>query len=186
MSAPTPTPSLWTVPKQVVLSLCFTYGRIIQRDLDFAGVKDPDGISLDGPRMLWAIAGNESHWGANCKPRFEPAYAPSGLYYQQSQKQRDLYAQFGSDAASSFGPWQILPCNAPGFKPEELGLDPDKACQATIGFIRRYVLGAKRPNTLGELLDVYNSGTWHDAVTPAVQKYVETGTHYYLTEAIDE
>jgi hypothetical protein len=83
MSSPEMHPNLWSVPKEVVLKLCFTYGRILQRDLDFAGVKDPDGISLDGPRLLWAIAGNESHWGANCKPRHEPAYDVDGLYYRQ-------------------------------------------------------------------------------------------------------
>lgn len=186
MSSPEMHPNLWSVPKEVVLKLCFTYGRILQRDLDFAGVKDPDGISLDGPRLLWAIAGNESHWGANCKPRHEPAYDVDGLYYRQSPNQQKLIAQFGADGASSFGPWQILPCNAPGFKPEELGLEPEKAAQATIGYIRRYVLGAKRCRTLEEMLDTYNSGTWRDAITPAVERYVQTATHYYMTEAIED
>jgi hypothetical protein len=41
MSSPEMHPNLWSVPKEVVLKLCFTYGRILQRDLDFRGSERP-------------------------------------------------------------------------------------------------------------------------------------------------
>lgn len=186
MSSPAPVPTLWTVPKQMVLSCCFMYGRVLQIELDRLGCKDPDGKPLDGPLTLWAIAGNESSWGHNCKPRHEPAYDVGGRYYRESAQQRRLIELYGTDGASSFSPWQILPINALGYKPEELGTDPEKAAQAVIGYLKRYALATRGARTLDQILDTYNSGTWRDEQSPAVVDYVKQGLYYYATEVIAE
>ncbi len=178
--------SVYTVDRGRLLKACFSFGRILQHYLDIAHVVDAQGDPVDGPRLLWAISGCESTFGKDCAPRFEAAYAPGGIYYEQSAQQRLLWKNFDRDAACSWSPWQILPTNAPGFSPLELATDLDKAATAVIGFIRRYVLGAKRAVTLGEILDTYNSGTWRDTATEPVLKYVERGNHYYLTEVIAE
>ncbi len=181
-----PSETTYTVDRSRLLKACFSFGRILQHYLDAAKVVDAQGDPVDGPRLLWAISGCESTFGKNYSPRFEAAYAPGGRYYRDSQQQKLLWRNYDRDAACSWSPWQILPCNAPGFSPLELATDLDKAATAVIGYIRRYVLGAKGAVTLEEVLDTYNSGTWRDEQSPAVEKYVERGNYYYLTEVIAE
>src|ERR1700694_4168431 len=77
----------------------------------------PEGI--DGPRLLWALAGCESSFGANCRPRHEPYYhdlAAKGT----NAKLVALTRMWGCDAHSSFGPWQelLINCSA-GMRPED-------------------------------------------------------------------
>lgn len=192
MSTPAPSPHLWkNYTKPEIAKLCFAYGDLLKDHLensdDGSGLDDPELRRIQGPQLLFAIAGVESSFGANCKPRYEPAYMPGGLYYQQSTPSsafRTLYAKYGRDAAASYGPWQLLLCNAPGFTPYELANDAEKACQATIGFFKRYVFGIRFARTLEQIADTYNSGTWRDAVTPTVQGYIRKVTHSYFNEVI--
>jgi hypothetical protein len=67
---------------------------------------------MNGVNLLWAITGNESSFGANCNPKHEPAYDVGGRY-STSPDQAALLAKFGSAAACSYGPMQVMLCNAP-------------------------------------------------------------------------
>jgi hypothetical protein len=183
MSTPAPAPHIWkNYSKAEIVKLCFAYGNL----LNLEGTDDGGGANLpiQGSQMLWALAGVESSFGANCKPRYESAYMPEGLYYRQSPSMRELYRKYGRDAAASYGPWQLMLCNAPGYTPYELATDPEKACQATIGFINRFVIGVRYARTLEQFADVFNSGTWRDSVTPQVQGYIRKVTHNYFNEVI--
>ena len=70
----------------------------------------PAGI--DGAQLLWAISGNESSFGANCTPRHEPAYDVGGRYGSNAVMV-PLLTEWGSAAACSYGPLQLMFCNAP-------------------------------------------------------------------------
>lgn len=167
--------------KQDVAGACLRFGPLLDQYLN--GTDDTMSGWIVGSQLLWAIAGNESEFGKNCKPRHEPLYDHGGRYAEDAC-QSALLDEFGSDAACSWGPWQVMLCNAPGFRPVELGLDLEKAVVATIGYIRRYVLGTQKARTLTEVLDTFNSGNCRDRVTPVVQAYIDKGRGYYLSEVI--
>lgn len=190
-----PQPVAWTnFAHDDVLKACRTYGPILDGFLKTSD--DGTGNPIIGARLLWALAGNESSFGANCKPRFEQAYWIGGLYAQNGITQKNLNVKYPQGAAAhSYGPWQIMPCNAIGFKCEELATDLEKAAIATIGFIRRFVIGVRSARTLAEMLDVYNSGTWRDSETaekddgkhkgscrPGPDRYIHDGLKHYREE----
>jgi hypothetical protein len=134
-------------PRTTVADLCRKYGPQI---------KFPSG--LDGVRVMWAISGEESTFGDDCNPRHEKAYDKGGYYYLHSAEDKELVDKYGSLAASSFGPWQVLLINAPNFSPSELQTDPDKCAQAFMGFMRSFVLGYRRAKTLEQIAQTFNSG----------------------------
>lgn len=169
----------WCYAKEKIAEACLEYGKL----LDLEGTDDGTGKPIDGARLLWAIAGVESSFGANCKPRVEPAYSYGGKY-SAKLPQADLLHEFGCDAACSYGPWQIMLCNAYGYKPTELAMDLDKACVATVGFIRRWCINTQQCKTLRDFADAYNSGSPRDSIVP--EKYIEKVRNYYFTEVIAE
>ena len=164
--------TLTSVPREVVAALCLKYAGPLP------GTDDGVGNHVDGARLLWAISGNESSFGANCKPRHEPAYDVDGLYYKRSQLVRNLVRQFGSDGACSYGPWQLMLCNA-HHSPAELRSDPAVACEDAVHYIRFYVLGFRKARTLAEILDTYNTGNWREQDEDAPTKYMRDGMNYY-------
>ena len=170
------------VAKERVASLCLHFGKIL--DPHLGNTDDGTGKPISGAQLLWALAGRESSFGKNCKPRYEPAYDYDGRY-GHSHQQFDLLTEYGSDAAYSYGPWQIMLCNAIGYSPRELAHDPEKACVATIGFIRRHILEGQKAHTLEQISDSYNSGNYKDRVTDQVRQYIEAVRHFYFTEVID-
>lgn len=150
------------------------------------GLKDSDdgtGQKIMGAQLLWALACRESLRGMNCKPRLEPAYDFGGRYASE-RSQAILLEEYGSDAAKSYGPWQVMLCNAPGFTPNELMTDPAKACVAAVGYLQRYVFAAQKARTLAQIADTYNSGNWRDRVTPDVQAYIAAVTGFYQREVL--
>jgi hypothetical protein len=169
-------------PKSEIAGICLLYGA----QLELEGTDDEGGQKLPivGSQLLFAIAGRESTFGANCKPRLEPAYDLNGRYFKQDTRQRMLYALFGQDAAKSWGPWQVMLCNAAGYKPDEMGRDPKKACDAAVKFLNRFVFGVRGARTLSQILDTYNSGTWRDQESPGVKEYIKVCTRFYFTEVI--
>ena len=159
-----------SIPRKVVAALCRKYAGPL-KDTD-----DGTGNPIDGARLLWAIAGNESTFGDNCKPRHEPAYDVGGVYYNRSSAVQATVKRWGPAAACSYGPWQVLLVNTQ-CSPEELGSDPTKACEAAVHYISTFVLGFRKARTLAQILDTYNSGNWRDANVPL--KYIHDGTNYY-------
>ncbi len=157
-----------------VLALCRTYGPLLQLDED---------SGIDGPRLMAAIAWCESSSGQNMTPRYEAAYDIGGAYSENSP-QKELLALWGKQAAYTYGPWQMLPCNARGFSPKELFEDNEKCALAFVGFFNRYVAGFRRASTLDQIFQTYNSGHFTDNPAPGVGRYVADGLHFYQTESV--
>ena len=165
-----------SIPRKVVAALCRKYvGQIPNSN-------DGSGNLIDVPRLLWALAGNESTFGDNCKPRHEPAYDVGGYYYERSQAVRDAVKKYGVDAdgkaraACSYGPWQVMLINT-HYTPEELASDPAKVADATVHYLSTYVVQFRKALTLAEILDTYNTGNWKDKNVPL--KYIHDGVNYY-------
>jgi len=114
----------------------------------------PPGV--DGVQLLWAMSGVESSFGENCQPRFEPAYFTGG-HYGSHLPMPALIASLGRAAACSYGPWQIMFCDAPpSYSPSSF--DFIQACaQATVPDLNRK-LRMFRPQTLAQIGDCWNAG----------------------------
>lgn len=163
-------------PKRVA-ALCRKYGP----QLRLEATDDGTGQPINGMRLLWALAGNESSFGANCTPRFEPSYYTDGAYYRHSARVRELVALYDREGASSFGPWQLLLVNTK-LTPAQMA-DPEMACQATVEFINRYIISLQRASTLSQIADAYNSGSWRDLHVP--EGYVSRLEAHYSTPLPD-
>lgn len=160
----------------VCLDLCKKYGPL----LDVSPV-------IEGPRVMAAIGAVESgggDWkaiGNDCGPRHEPAYDRGGLYDEGAQAL--LLDQYGSDAACSYGPWQTMLVNVPGYTPNELRTDPTACAEAFLGFFNRYIVRHCNARTLSEIGEAYNAGhvITGNEVPPGIRRYV-----YELTNAYHE
>lgn len=136
-----------------------------------------DGQPVDGARLLWALAGVESSYGAQRDfARIEPSYQPCGATYRRSEAMRDLWRQYGALAACSYGSWQMMAITA-----RELGhtghpceLQHDEAlAPLVIKYLQR-----AHANTLADTLDAYNSGSCRDKIIP--EAYIRTGVAAYV------
>lgn len=137
----------------------------------------PDEI--DGPKLLWALSGCESSFGANCKPRHEAFYhdlAEKGTNAQLAA----LTKQFGCDAHSSFGPWQLLLINASAtVRPEDFA-NINRAAMETALFINRRIIDHEKAQTVEQIAMAYNSGKWQWEQVPAgVARYAAQCRGYY-------
>jgi hypothetical protein len=157
-----------SVPQDTIVSLCRKHGPSLKLS-----------SGLDGVRLMWAIAGAESSFGADCTPRHENAYDVGGFYYQHSPSVRALIKSYGSAGASSYGPWQVLLVNAPNFTPSELQADPDKCAQAFVCHMNIFVLGFRGARTLEQIAQTYNSGNFYPNPSPEVLRYVDKVRNYY-------
>lgn len=152
--------------KQQIADAC----RAHAGDLDTALLAD-----YDPARLLWAICGNESTFGADCNPRHEPAYDVGGSY-AKAPTQAALLAKFGSLGACSYGPMQVMLVNAPaGYVPNDFA-DVDKAIAAGAYALGRLLLHNK-PTTLAQIGACYNGGHVPKGLWP-------TGIHEYANELI--
>lgn len=152
-----------------IYALCRQYGPLL---------KMPPGSGIDGKRFMLAIAGCESSFGKNVTPRHEPAFDFGGTYATKPP-QDELLKEYGGKAAYSYGPWQILPCNALGYTPDELQGDEEKCAQAFVGFFNHYIIGQKHALTLNEMAQAYNSGHYSKTPDVGVQRYAADVLHYY-------
>jgi hypothetical protein len=131
----------------------------------------PEGI--DGPQLLWAISGVESSFGANSKPRYEPAYGPGGRYFVAV-----LWEKHGRNSASSLGPWQLMFCNCPpNYTPEDMD-DLGKAAAATVWFMNRQINRFK-PVNLAAIAAIWNGGHPGAHRLEQVQRYIRKLEQYY-------
>lgn len=154
--------------RQQVSNVCRQYGVQI---LDLP-------VSIDGSQLLYGISGNESSFGLNTRPRHEPAFDVGGIY-ATSPTQKSLLALYGSDAACSFGPWQLMFSNWPeGTTPADTN-DLDKCAVATLAFmnslIRRF-----NPHTLSDIGSCWNAGHIQNPLSTGVQAYVNELAKNYL------
>jgi hypothetical protein len=124
----------------------------------------PPGI--DPAQLMWAIALNESlhivPGFLDCPPRFEHAYYFGGDYCDEygTAEQRMQYKfvrSYGSDAAKSYGPWQVMFLHCHGaFRPEELAKLEN--CAHLFVLYWNDALERQKPRNLEEIGQMYNGG----------------------------
>lgn len=162
---------MWTGTKQELADMC---RQMAASMLDF---KVPN---VDMAQLMWALAGNESSFGVNLTPRHEPAYDVGGVY-GQGLVMGPLLAKWGSRAACSYGPWQLMFCNAPR-DASPFDFDSLLQCaQMTAAFMNeldnRHCI-----STIAEMGECWNGGhVWMQPqiVPPAVAAYVQRLTANY-------
>lgn len=149
-----------------VLAACEKYGKILRA---------PEGINPIA--LASAISFVESTYGANCGPRYEPAYDEGGKFYLQSPQVRSLVSQYGKLGASSFGPWQTMLVNCPGYSPKELMNDLDACARAFVAHFNSTDVQRFHPETIKDIGEIWNLG--HKVVLP---KVAPLGTQRYCDD----
>lgn len=143
-------------------------------------LKLPAGSSLDPVKLLWALCGNETSFGANILPHHEAGYCPftNGAYYKNNPDVRHQTALIGCLAHMSYGPLQVMWFNIVKFYydattmgPQEslavaLLTDPNRGMNAAVAFLNKEILGRQGCKTLDEIGDAYNSGNAKDKIIP--------------------
>jgi hypothetical protein len=167
-----------SMAKEELARLCRLHGAGLDQDL----VHTDDGSHqpIDGARLLWALSGRESGFGRNMKPRHEPAYDAGGHYANRPEISEGL-EKYGSAFACSYGPLQIMACNARGFTPTELAAEPEKAVMAAVAMLRLTVLRAQNAATLEQICQAWNAGHVGGRCTPGYEQEVR---HFYLTQKL--
>jgi hypothetical protein len=128
----------------------------------------PDGI--DGAQLLWGIAGVESNFGENCAPRHEPAYDIGG-HYAAALPMPIILQRYGRAAACSYGPLQVMFCNAPlTWNPESFNF-LSLAMQCSVQFLNT-LLRHWKPQSLDEIGECWNAG--HITPDPAYTTKLES------------
>ena len=135
---------------------------------------------VDGVALLKAIATVESSFGKHLRPRHEPAYDVGGRYYRRDKMIQKLVGLYGSAAAMSYGPFQIMYPVA-----VELGFNLSDPPSVLSGFrvnaqyAVRYLNVRAIPGAtcLEDLFDAYNSGSHWDANIPG--SYIEKAMGAY-------
>ena len=157
---PKPVPAVKSnFPTADVLAACEQYGPQLR-------VAAP----LDGPTVMRAIASNESSIGANCGPRHEPAYDAGGTYGNGAVMQ-PLLVEYGSAAACSYGPWQMMFCNYSGaYSPADLLVDLQASAVEFVRFFNSHV--SPHAFTLSDVGQIWNAGHVSAAPSPGVMTYV--------------
>ena len=143
----------------------------------------PAGI--DGAQLLWAISGNESSFGANCAPRYEPAYDVGGRY-GSGPVMKPLLEKFGSAAACSYGPLQLMFCTAPGGALPSDFDDLDTAFKYSVIYLN-HLLRRWKPGYLAQIGECWNEGHEEgspqgepvESSSPQVAAYVQRLTANY-------
>ena len=140
-------------------------------DVLASGLKIPAGSDMDPRALLIAMTANESSWGTDCAPRFEPGYYRGGAYFLKPANDwlRDLVRRYGQCAAMSWGPWQIMYPVAYelGYKgsahAHPWGLyEPEISLHWVIEYLNRRVFAAGAL-TVAQVGDAYNTGNCRDA-----------------------
>lgn len=135
--------------------MSFTQLQIAAVCEEFGPQVEPLPVAVDGAQLLWALSGNESSFGLNVTPRHEPAFDHGGAY-STSGNMPALLEEYGSAAACSYGPWQVLLTNAATFAPDDF-TDLSTACQATVSFLNS-LLRRFKPTSLVQIGECWNAG----------------------------
>lgn len=153
---------------------CQIHGQVL------TGLASHKGQPIDGPLLLWTIAGCESDFGRLALyVRHEPAYMPGGKYYAKSYDLRQMYARYGVLAASSYGAWQVMFPTARelGFSGHPIDLQLSESAAWAAALIRTRIIGQQNAATLEQILDAYNTGTAKDRNVPL--SYITKGVAFY-------
>jgi len=132
---------------------------------------------LDSARLLWAICMNESSGGINCTPRYEAAFDTGG-FLGDSAEMKPLLEKFGRAAACSYGPMQLMFCNAPpNAAPDDFN-DLHTAMQYSVAFLNK-LIRVWKPVTLTTIGQCWNSGSPRQNPSPGVQAYCQRLGKFY-------
>ncbi len=155
----------------------FSPQQIADACREFGGQVAPLPEGIDGAQLLWAMAGNESSFGRNVIPRHESAFDVGGMY-AGNPPMPSLLREFGSAAACSYGPWQLLFVNAPqGTRPKDMQ-DLATCAQASVAFLNS-LLRRFRPQTLTGIGQCWNHGSPTSHPSAGVVAYcAQLATHY--------
>ena len=150
--------------------------------LNLMGLTDFSGKPLVGSRLMYAISGEESSFGENCGPRFEPRYWNRPVLMQIT-----LNAQYGKAAAMSYGPWQLMfAASVQYYKPiipaDLLTPDINIHAEGAVAFINEYVIKDQKAADLYDIARIFNSGNKIEPLTPGVSAYIKKVIGYYTTE----
>ena len=136
---------------------------------------------VDGVKLLWALAGNESSFGANAVPLHENAYCYRGKYF--TKEVAELTRKHGCLAHCSYGPWQVLLINTKIAydqpDPIAMHVNASYALVATVEFINKRIFDSQGAKDLKQIADSYNSGNFRDTIIPTayidklVKNYIE-------------
>lgn len=132
--------------REEIAAVCVRYGSQV----------GPLPPGVDGTQLLWALAGVESSFGADCQPHHEPAYDTGGMYATHYPMPL-LLGRYGSAAACSYGPWQLLLCNATLTAGPELFDSLTLAASYTLAFLNSK-LRQWQPQTLAQIGECWNAG----------------------------
>lgn len=168
-------------PKDEILALCVKYGPLLQA---------PEG--LDGAKVMAAIGAVESgggNWefiGHDCGPRHEPSYDYGGA--NCSQIQETVLNHYGSPAgACSYGPWQVMFVNSPGYTVAEMETSAEDCARVFVSFFNSYVIRGRKASSLAEIGEVFNAGhVIRGSLPPGVERYVEELTAAYNSVVLPE
>lgn len=151
--------------------------RAVSASLLLADTVGPDGLELQGARLLWALCGQESNFGSNMTPRHEPSWDKGGHLYDTSAELQLYIDKYGGDGACSYGPLQAMAFNLQPYEPMQLAADPVLAFTASIKFFNAYVVQHWKDKTLQDICNTWNAG---NPKAKAAAGYVENVTRYYL------
>lgn len=124
-------------------------------------------FKIDFTKFLISLSGVETSFGKDNNRRLEKAYSPGGAYYKGSPRLQDEYKKWGDDAASSWGPWQIMHIVACeyGYKGNpQLLSDPKVSGSYVVQHINKF--SRNGANSLERILDCYNTGNCFDKSVP--------------------
>jgi hypothetical protein len=134
----------------------FTQNQVATMCEKYGSQVGPLPAGVNGAQLLWAMTGNESSFGENCTPRHEAAFDVGGIYGSHAPMPA-LIALYGSPvAACSYGPLQVMLCNASGCSPEEMD-DLDTAFHASVSYLNSE-LRRFQPQSLDEIGECWNAG----------------------------
>lgn len=113
--------------------------------------------TIEGPKLLWALSGNETSFGQNVVARHESAFCPlQHGRYSKDGLQGALFRDWGCLACCSYTPWQLMAVNAIGYTPLELLQDLERSVEAAVGFCSKLFGRPNPPATLDEFARLWN------------------------------
>jgi len=162
-----------SISRQLLGQLCHANGPALELA---ESVDTSNGKPIDGVRLLWALCGVESSFGANMAPRHEPSWDKGGALYTASTDLQEYIAKYPYDGACSYGPLQVMAYNLQPYTPEQLAADPALTFAASIKFFNHYVIEHWKDKTLHDICDTWNGGNPKAKISPAYTTTLLTTT----------
>ncbi len=172
-------------PKAAIARLCMAYAPHLRAP-----------ASVDPAKVLWALAGCESDFGAAALPRHEAAYCNIG---RGRYDVTALTRQWGCAAHCSYGPWQMMFGHLVDFHPLHDALTPaffivrppttagdleytvmaEHSIRCAVAMLNAVILGRQGATTLAEVAKAWNHGNWRDQFDDSA--YTDRAARFYAT-----